>query len=197
MDAIWRRLIAGQLTPSELPEELDLPDVLSDVERLWQLTAKDRKEHGACIVLDEHDRLRVDHEVAGEERGVNPMHRVSDYHDHLGFFHTHPLQLDGTEQVGFSEKDFAGALEDGEKLSVVCSGNKVFALVRTEKTRLPAPVSQQEENEWGAVFKQYLDDNSLTEGEAQRQATIDLCCRLGFAFYAGEFGHLLRRASMP
>jgi hypothetical protein len=156
MDATWWGLIAGQLTSAELPEELDLSDVLNAMERLWQLTDQDGCKHGACIVLGADGRLKLDHEVVGDIESAKPMHRVGDYSDHLGFFHTHPLYADRTEQVGFSEYDFAGALQDGEWLSVVRSGRSAFALMRTEQTPAPSPVSSQEEAEFFAVFNQYL-----------------------------------------
>lgn len=163
------------------------------MERLWQLTDQDGCEHGACIVLDEHDRLRLDHEVVGTSQGVKPEHQAGDYADHLGFFHTHPLYPWGAEQVGFSEADFAGALEGGDWLSVARSGSRVFALVRTEKGRARGSVSPKDMDEFFAVFQKHLDDDKLTESEAQRQATLELCYRSGFALYVGEFGQPLRR----
>ncbi len=197
LETTWQRLITGQLKCRELPKTLDLPDIRNDMERLWQFTARDssRRELGACIVLDQN-RLKLEHEVVGIPRSVQPMHRVGDYDDHLGFFHTHPLYPDGTEAVGFSHKDFAGALVDDEKLLVVRSSQRVFALVRTERTRLPVPVSKQEVDEFFAVFQNYYD-KELPQDKAQIRANHHLCCWLGFAFYAGEFGHPLKRELNP
>jgi len=182
------------LKSRELPKELDLSDIQDEMERLWQSTARDRlrRERGACIVLDQ-DKLNLEHKVVGKSpQEVTPMHRVGDHDDHLGFFHTHSLYPDGKEQVGFSEKDFAGALEDDERLSVVRSGNLVFALVRTERTRSPAPVSKQEEDKFFAVFQDYYDKN-LPMDKAQWRANRDLCHDLGFVLYTGDFGQPLRR----
>ena len=191
---IWRRLITGQLKCRELPKELDLSDIRDDMERLWQSTAQDGRERGACIVLD--DRLKLDHEVVGTPQSVQLMHRVGNYDDHLGIFHTHPLYPDGTEEVGFSDIDFVGTLEADARLSVVRSGNRVFALVRTERTRPPVPVSKQEKDEFLAIFKYYYHKNLPWE-EFQRRANYHICRYLGFAFYAGEFGHPLRRELRP
>ena len=192
---IWRRLITGQLKCRELPKELDLSDIREDMERLWQATTQDGRERGACIVLDE--RLKFAHEVIGTLRSVQPIHRVGDYDDHLGFFHTHPLDLDdGTEVAGFSYQDFTGALEDSDRLSVVRSGNRVLALARTERTRPSAPANGPKEDEFFAVLQHYLDKNLLSY-EALRRTNHHLCHKLGFAFYAGKFGHPLRRELIP
>ena len=192
---IWQRLITGQLKCRDLPKQLNLSDIRDDMERLWQSTAQDGRERGACIVLDE--RLKLDHEVVGTSRSVQPIHRVGDYDDHLGFFHTHPLDLDdGTEVAGFSYQDFAGALEDNDRLSVVRSGNRVPALSRTARTRPPAPDNDPKEDEFFAVLQHYLDKNLLRD-EALRRTNHHLCHKFGFAFYAGEFGHPLRMELIP
>jgi hypothetical protein len=92
MNALWKKMNAGQLTISELPEELDLSDILSDMKRLWQLTVQDGCERGECILLALDGRLMLEHEVVGWEEGVNPMHPPSDSDDHLGSFtHIHSI----------------------------------------------------------------------------------------------------------
>ena len=72
---------------------------------------------------------------------MKPKCRAWEHKDHLGFFHTH-WYLNETEQIGFSHLDFAGVLEDGECLSIVRSGEQVFALLRTEMS--PEPFSGQQ-----------------------------------------------------
>lgn len=66
LDTIWQKLIVGQLTSHELPKKVDLFDILKDIDRLWQLTAKDRKERVACILINPNGMLRLDHEEVGK-----------------------------------------------------------------------------------------------------------------------------------
>jgi hypothetical protein len=161
--------------------------IMSDIEERWKRVVEDaeHKEQGACIVFDPRTTLRFADEVTGESSlEVSPKCRTFERPDHLGFFHTHWL-LGGDEQVGFSHLDFAGVLEDGECLSMVCSGDQVFALIRTEKTPKPVSVSKPEEREFLEVFIRYISQG-LYPDHAARMANHDLCRRLGLAFYAGR-----------
>ena len=184
----WRALKSGQWPGEKPPEYLDVPEqFLHDIEERWTRVVDDaeHKELGACIVFDSRPTLRFADEVTGESsREVCPKCRTCERSDHLGFFHTHWL-LDGDEQVGFSHLDFAGVLEDGECLSIVCSGEQVFALLRTEKTPKPAAVSRAREREFLDVFIHYIR-KGLYPDQAARKANHDLCRRLGLAFYAGR-----------
>jgi len=175
MDAILLSLVQGQLTSAQLPAAFDLSDIVADMEQLWQGSIADNRERGACIVFDETS-IQLIHEVQGTGEGLTPLHRARDYNDHAGFFHTH-LYKNGTEQVGFSDTDFGGVLEDGECLSVVRSGIHVFALVRTELTRPPAEVDENEVNDFLKVFEIYEFCNVLTTAQVQLWANLYLCHR--------------------
>ena len=115
--------------------------------------------------------------------------------DHLGFFHTH-WYLNETEQIGFSHLDFAGVMEDGECLSIVRSGEQVFALLRTECRPEPFPVSKQQEKEFLDVFVYYIR-KGLSQDEVCRKANHDLSRRLGLGFYSGRFRDPLKLEVAP
>ena len=184
---------------TSLPETLFVPERLMDnVEELWNRMFDDpqHNEQGACIVFDAECILKLDDHVIGESsHAVKPTCLVGERPDHLGFFHTHWL-LDGDAQVGFSHLDFAGVLEDGESLSLVCSANQIFALMRTAKSPEPAPVSKAREREFLEVFIHYIR-KGLRSNDAARMANHDLCRRLGLAFYAGRLRQPLNLAVAP
>lgn len=191
-----RRLKFGKLTFEHLPDRLILTGrILQQMDDLWKLMVDDpdNKEQGACILLDSSRNLRLDH-VADErsQRHVVPKCRAEEHNDHLGFFHTH-WYLAGHEQVGFSDNDFAGVLEDGESLSLVRSGKQVFALLRTTSTRKLRSVSRDELMKFHSVFEHYSNDDHLSQPDAQLRANHDLCKQLGLAFYRGLFGGPLSR----
>jgi hypothetical protein len=167
------------------------------MEGYWKRMVEDpeHKERGACIRFESH-ALRLDEEVIGSSaHSVKPKCRAWDHGDHLGFFHTH-WYLNETEQIGFSHLDFAGILEDGECLSIVRSGQQVFALLRTEKSPEPYPVNSQQEKEFLDVFVYYIR-KGLAQDDACRNANHDLSRRVGLGFYSGKFGDSLKLEVAP
>jgi len=195
----WRGLKSGQMAPEQLPQSFSIPaPMMKDMDGHWKRTSDDpeHKEHGACIVFDSPVTLRLGDEVVGESsHAVKPKCRASEHKDHLGFFHTH-WYLNETEQIGFSHLDFAGVLEDGECLSIVRSGDRVFALMRTEKSPEPSPVSKQQEKEFLDVFIYYFRQG-WSQDEACLMANHDLSRRLRFGFYSGRVSDLLKLEVAP
>jgi hypothetical protein len=195
----WRSLKSGQLTAEQLPQNLMMPfRIIRDMEACWNQMMEDHehKERGACIVLDSQFTFKLDDEViGGSAHIVKPKCRACEHEDHLGFFHTH-WYLNETEQIGFSHLDFAGVLEDGECLSMVCSGARVFALLRTEMTPLPSPVNHEQEKEFLDVFVYYIRQ-AFSQDDACRNANHDLSRRLKLGFYSGTFSGPLKLEVAP
>jgi hypothetical protein len=185
----WRSLKSGQIAVAQLPHTLMIPfRLMQDMEACWNQVVQDpeHKERGACIVSDSQFTLRLDDEViGGSAHVVKPKCRAWEHNNHLGFLHTH-WYLNDTEQIGFSHLDFAGFLEDGECLSIVCSGQQVFALLRTELSPEPSPVSQEQEKEFLDVFVYYIR-KGFSQDDACRNANHDLSRRLKLGFYSGRF----------
>ena len=195
----WRSVKSGQLTAAQLPQSLMIPvRIIEDMKSCWNRLSEDpeHRERGACIVFESQFTLRLDDEVVGSSgHSVKPKCRALDRKDHLGFFHTH-WYLNETEQIGFSHLDFAGVLEDGECLSLVCSGEHVFALVRTEMSPEPSLVSQEQEKEFLDVFVYYVR-KGFSQDDACRNANHDLSRRLKLAFYSGVFSVPLKLEVRP
>jgi hypothetical protein len=195
----WWSLKSGSWAVEKLPQYLNMPArITKDMEDQWKRVVEDpeHKEQGACIVLDSQGTLGLSDEVrGGSSHAVKPKCRAWEHIDHLGFFHTH-WYLNESEQVGFSHLDFAGVVEDGECLSMVRSGQQVFALVRTEKSPQPSPVGAQQEKEFLDVFIYYIRQG-WSQDEACLQANHDLCRRLRLGFYAGRFRELLKLEVAP
>lgn len=188
-----KRLKSGTLTVQDLPESLELcGQIVQQIDELWKRMVgdPDHKEQGACILFDSECNLRLD-QVADEQSPVHvmPKCRAWDCDDHLGFFHTH-WYLDGEEQVGFSHSDFAGFLQDGESLSLVRSGNQVFALMRTNATPTAFILPENELLQYRSVFLHYYGIES-SQPEAQLKANRELCKELGMAFYRALLGEPL------
>lgn len=189
-----RRLKSGTITADDLPDNFELYGrIVEQTDQLWKhmVDDPDHKEQGACILFDPECSLRLG-EIADERSPVHvmPKCRAWGCDDHLGFFHTH-WYLDGEEQIGFSHHDFAGFLQDGESLSLVRSGNQVFALMRTNDTPPPFVFSEDELVKFRRIFLHYHGIES-SQIEAQLSANRKLCKEVGIAFYRALVGEPLR-----
>jgi hypothetical protein len=195
----WRALKSGRVAVGELPHSLSLPArIVKEMDGYWKRMIEDpeHKERGACICFESQVTLRLDDEVIGSSaHSVKPKCRAWEHRDHLGFFHTH-WYLNETEQIGFSHLDFAGVMEDGESLSIVLSGERVFALLRTQMSPEPVTVSKQKEKEFLDVFIYYIR-KGLSQDEVCRNANHDLSRRLGLGFYSGSIRDPLKLEVAP
>jgi len=111
--------------------------VAQEMERLWQNSVRDVdrgvvREYAATLVEGHEGELKLVNVVEGSSRQVTPNLAVAEDERLVGTFHTHPYE-NGT-QAAFSGQDIAAALESQERISLVRSGDEVFALVRTNKT---------------------------------------------------------------
>jgi hypothetical protein len=121
-------------------------------------------------VKGEEDRVRPDREVAVDEKLV-------------GTFHTHPYR-EGYTGVAFSGQDMAYAINTHDSITVVQSGEDVFALIPTDKT--PGMVDP---NVLKRGFRERLGQHA-EEGmifpEAMYAANLDMCEQYGIALYRGR-----------
>jgi proteasome lid subunit RPN8/RPN11 len=138
-------LYIGQCKSQELPAQIDLTDISDTVNALWKksicyIERVQVVEYAATIVLNLEGRLCLRNIVSGDSTSVNPTLAVSAGEIFVGTFHTHPYES-GLTGMAFSGADIASAINANEAISVVQSGDVLFALVRTEKTSPSADLS--------------------------------------------------------
>ena len=179
----------GKLKSSELPEKVNLAEVTAEMNDLWEKSVLNIKggevrEHAATLVLDSNGSLRMDNLVEGGPSSVTPNRDVGADRTLVGTFHTHPYP-DGTTGMAFSGADIAYAINKGDTMTLVQSGQDTFALVHTEKT--PASVSRAVlEAEFDVLFDEYVIEDAMSDQEAALVTNLDLCKRYGLAFYLGK-----------
>ena len=112
----------------------------------------------------------------------------------VGSFHTHPYP-DGITGIGFSGADIADTINSGELLSIVQSGQEIFALLRTEFT--PARVNRLRlQREHDDLHYDYLGRVRSVQ-IAVHYTNADLCQAYGLAFYTGLMFHALEEMYRP
>ncbi len=137
-------------------------------------------EWGALLEMD-GERLRLVGRVSGTDVGLRLV--VPSDSTFVGSFHTHP-DRHGHTGIGFSGADFADAVNQGERISLVQSGQDVFMLLRTENTPLTVNVDELRRR-MNALFAQaYQVRRSVIAASliANRSISQDLA----LAFYYGR-----------
>jgi hypothetical protein len=102
--------------------------------------------------------------------------------------------------MGFSARDYRGTLADGDNLALVTNGEEVFALVRTADCTAPRQrVNHSELASWEMRY-----DHAVSRGrstgrldEELWKVNLEICERLGYAFYRGMWGEPLLRVYRP
>jgi len=190
--------LRGEIDSTALPAEIELDKSLwQAMDGLWQrsvqrITQGKVTEWGGTLMLDTEDRLRLV-KVRQGTRGYVTIE--SDTPDQfVGSFHTHPYP-DGTTGIGFSGADIADTISSGELLSIVQSGQEVFALLRTELT--PTWVNRSRlQREHDDLHYDYLG-RVLSVQRAVHYTNVDLCEAYGLAFYVGVTFHKLEEVYRP
>ncbi|MFQ5854437.1 MAG: hypothetical protein ACE5LU_02170 [Anaerolineae bacterium] len=166
--------------------------VIREMERLWRKSIEDMhkgvvREYAATLVEEQDGKLKLVNPVEGTSRGVAPNLEIPEGVRFVGTFHTHPYE-DGTT-AAFSGQDIAASLAHRERISLVRSGDDVFALVRTDKT-LEKVNTSRVNREFGEEVRKHLDKTGVSFSEAVYLANIELCSKHGLAFYRGRGGKL-------
>ena len=192
-------LFEGKLKSSEFPSSLDLSAIAVDMNNLWKQSIRDIKqgivyECAGTIVLDANGHLILVNQIEGTSDLVSPDVKINMCQRFVGTFHTHPYE-DGTTGIAFSGGDIASAILGKEQLSIVQSGEEVFALVRTEKT--PTSVNYTDiKQELEDIFKVYLR-RGMSVQHAAITANLDICKHCGLAFYYGRIHQKLEGEYFP
>jgi hypothetical protein len=118
------------------------------MKRLWRASIRDVgagvvTEHAATLVRQASGKVTLGYVVAGTSDVVNPVYNIAPDETFIGTFHTHPFE-DGLTGMPFSSEDIATVINDAEWISLVQSGDDVFALIRTDKTIASVTLSEVE-----------------------------------------------------
>jgi hypothetical protein len=159
---------------------LEVQSVAEASERLWQQTVPDTAleagiEWAATLVLDAEDTLHFQHETQGTAESVRPRLDVASDQTLGGVLHTHTtLQVEGAA-VGFGPDDIVGLINDGYAVSLIRSGEWMFAFLRTRGT--PPRVDREEVvQRFQEAFRHWL---------AQEGAVLSAIVRAGLALSQG------------
>jgi proteasome lid subunit RPN8/RPN11 len=182
-----------------LPKQLELGEhVAQQMDTLWQKSVQDIdkgvvREHAATLVEGRESKLKLVNPVEGDEYRVRPDREVAEGEKLVGTFHTHPYR-EGYTAVAFSGQDIANVINSHDDITVVQSGEGMFALRPTDKTPDaidPAMLRRE--------FHQRLGmhaDEGMTFPEAMYAANLDMCEKYGIAMYRGRHG-ILREVYRP
>lgn len=194
-----KSLFEGKLKSNELPSGLDLNAIATDMNNLWKRSIRDIKqgvvyECAGTIVLDTSGHLRLVNKIEGTSDLVSPDVKINVCQRFVGIFHTHPYE-DETTGIAFSGGDIVSAINGKEQISIVQSGEEVFAIVRTEKT--PTSVNYIDiKKELEDLFKAYLR-RRMSIQHAVITANLDICKHCGLAFYYGKIYQELEGVYFP
>jgi len=196
---IYHDLFSGTIHSANLPGELDLTPICEDMERLWLRSMANIAngvviEHAATIVLKADGTLALTNEISGDSFQVTPVPGVEAGEMFVGTFHTHP-RTDRLIPMPFSAGDIVSAITFGENISVMRSGNSVFALVRTVETAVAADVNEAKSAFEAAVIL-ILRHQDVSILDAIWMANRILCRKYGLALYAGTIDQALKTSYM-
>lgn len=183
---ILQAVCLGQCKSKDLPAQLDLRDISAEMNRLWRRSIQKIRhgvvtEFGATLVW-EHGRLRLINIEQGTAGEINLKAQVYQEQKFVGTFHTHPYE-EGWLGIAFSGEDFASAINTHENISVVHGGNRIAALVRTDKSS--KAVSRYRIIDWAnALLRHYLIELKSFD-EAVLKMNTELCIIHKLAFYLG------------
>jgi hypothetical protein len=198
-NGIYNVLFSSAIESANLPKELDLTPLFEDIEQLWQNSIAGIAdgvviEYAATIVLKADGTIALTNEVRGDSSGVTPVLCVETSETFIGTFHTHP-RTDGLMPMPFSADDIVSAIILGEKVSVMRSGNTIFALVKTEETATTADLKKAQ-NEFTSVVLN-LRRRAVSILDAIWVANRILCIKYGLALYVGTINQPLKEVYKP
>jgi hypothetical protein len=194
-----RRFIDGRCPGDKLPATLDLTGIRRTMKQLWNASIRDIAtgvvlEYAATLVRNIEGKARLAYPVVGTAGNVEPNYDVAQDETFIGTFHTHPYENSLTG-IAFSGGDIASAINETEWISLVQSGDDVFALIRTDKT-VPSVDSNIVVNQVNDLYEDLLNIR-LSHQSALRIANLQICATYGLAFYAGKISGILEVKFKP
>lgn len=194
------RFVAGECKSSKLPAVLDLVEIRQTMNALWKASIRDIAagvvtEHAATLVRCADGKVRLVYPVSGTADDVEPNYDVAQDETFIGTFHTHPYES-GLTGIAFSGRDIASAINEEEWISIVQSGNDVFALIRTDRTS-PRVDSLLVARQVDSLYLSGQMQAGLSPPDALFIANLQVCAVYGLAFYAGKIDGKLEVISKP
>lgn len=192
-------LFRGELRSRELPSSVNLGEINAVMNRLWKKSIRhiargEVREYGGTLVLDKKGELKIINVTEGSVDRVILKHEVGEGETYVGTFHTHPYET-GQAGIAFSGADLADAINNSNIITLVQSGEWVFAAIRTEKT--PSQVDWLElDRELDEAYEGYLNEGMFPQ-EAAFLANLDTCANYRLAFYYGEIFQELEEVYRP
>lgn len=194
-----RRFVDGRCPSAKLPATLNLTGIRRTMKQLWNASVRNIAsgvvlEHAATLAFSTEGKARLIYPVAGTADDVEPNYDVAQNETFIGTFHTHPHKK-GLTGIPFSGMDIASAINEAEWISLVQSGDDVFALIRTDKT-VPSVDSNIVVSQVSNLYETLLNIR-LSYQSALRIANLQMCATYGLAFYAGKVGGRLEVKLKP
>lgn len=191
----------------KLPKQMRLSKAaLKDMRKLWKksITKSGKsKEQGGTLALDPDGKLVMINKSSGSSGAFSPNTDVPDGYTYVGTFHTHPYgKNDGTwngATMPFSAGDISSIDDYNEKISVVQSGDNVYALVPTDKTPSNIPDKATEKAYDQSFNKEYAKQKKAGKTDAEaaslagEKATADMAKKYNMGYYKGKNGQPLER----
>jgi len=194
-----RRFVNGRCPSRKLPATLELTGMRRSMRRLWNASIQHIEsgvvlEHAATLVCDAEGKVELVHPVSGTPDEVVPNYDSDAGEIFIGTFHTHPYE-NGLTGMAFSGEDIASAINEAEWISLVQSGNDIFALIRTDKTvsQIDSYVVVERVNR---LYNSLLR-RQLSAPDALWIANLHICRTCGLAFYAGKMSEKLEVIFQP
>lgn len=192
-------LFRGELRSRELPLSISLGGLNAVMNHLWKKSIRyiargEVREYGGTLALDRKGELKITNVTEGSKDKIVLKHEVGEGETYVGTFHTHPYET-GRAGIAFSGADLADAINNSNVITLVQSGEWVFAAIRTQKT--PSQVDWLELNrELDKAYEGYLNEGIFPQ-EAAFLANLDMCATYGLAFYYGEIFQELEEVYRP
>lgn len=209
-----RTELIGAAEGGEVPERLHLPpEVSAKMEDMWKRSIREEpnavdpvREYGALLVDDETDEIMISDIVRGTKDSVM-LPNPGEGETKIGHVHTHPYES-GLTDMSFSGGDFAALMGDDEaRISIVRSGDSIFALVKTGKTptitseEQLVEVAEEIDEDYGNALRDLAEDRPAgrpTFSDFQTAAVaagIRAARRYRLHLYHGDAGEPMRRIS--
>ncbi len=191
--------IANLASPADAPPMIRFSQ---ENAKLFQFLAKvstlgdTAKEHGGTLVVDMLGSINVQNVggLASDSRSfqVNYVLKNPNAFRVIGDFHTHAYERSagGNTGVSFSGPDIAELINQRMTISVLQSGPRTFAIVRT--ARAPTQINQDRLKSEVEALTNQLQNQRHSFPEASRIAAARTSAKYGLAYYEGTSGSLHR-----
>lgn len=103
---------------------------------MWHETATRNQEQGGNLVRTyggKYELKRTHDEADDDDTYHTDTSNVGRFDRHVGIVHTHPLDDQAPDYVGFSDVDLAGLVEEDQPLNILRSGNQTYMIARTKE----------------------------------------------------------------